>query len=403
MSIIFVGGGTEAFAAIEEASKIGLRTIIIDKDQNCPGKLIADQFILCSAYDTENILKNLREIYDEKNPFSGVICVATDASVSVATICKEFNLSGPSILSAILTTDKIKMKQCFKSNDIPVPEFKILSSFEDLKDFLTKHDSIVIKPRDNRGARGVYKIDSKIDEKIIKELYEQSKEFSSDKVLLAEKYLEGDQISSESLILDEEAFTIGLSDRNYSRLEEFLPNFIEDGGDLPSVYKDRRGEINLLIKKVAKAVGIKNGVIKGDLVINNGEIKIIEVASRLSGGCFSTHEIPFSTGINFVEKAIKIATKMEIKRCELEITNERYISQRYLFSKPGKITFLSVPKAINFEGLEYLDIRCKEGDVISSMDSHASRLGMVICSGNSRSEAIKNANSAISQIDFEVQ
>ena len=65
-------GGTEAFAAIEEASKIGLRTIIIDKDQNCPGKIIRS-IILCSAYDTENILKNLREIYDENNPYSGVI------------------------------------------------------------------------------------------------------------------------------------------------------------------------------------------------------------------------------------------------------------------------------------------------------------------------------------------
>ena len=403
MSLIFVGGGTEAFAAIKEASKIGLRTIIIDKDQNCPGKIIADQFILCSAYDTENILKNLRENYDENNPYSGVICVATDASVSVAMICEEFNLTGPSISSAILTTDKIKMKECFKSNDIPIPEYEILSSFEDLKAFLKEHQSIVIKPRDNRGARGVYKVDSSIEEKIIKKLYLQSKEFSSDKLLLAENYLEGDQISSESIILDEEAFTIGLSDRNYSRLDEFLPNFIEDGGDLPSLYKDRREEINELIEKVAKVVGIKNGVIKGDLVVNNGEIKIIEVASRLSGGCFSTHEIPLSTGINFVEKAIKIATKMEVKKCELKLTNEKYISQRYLFSKPGRITTLSIPKSNNFEGLEYLDIRCKEGDVITSIDSHASRLGMVICSGNSRSEAIKNANNAISKIDFKVK
>ena len=182
-----------------------------------------------------------------------------------------------------------------------------------------------------------------------------------------------------------------------------MPNFIEDGGDLPSLYKDRREEINELIEKVAKVVGIKNGVIKGDLVVNNGEIKIIEVASRLSGGCFSTHEIPLSTGINFVEKAIKIATKMEVKKCELKLTNEKYISQRYLFSKPGRITTLSIPKSNNFEGLEYLDIRCKEGDVITSIDSHASRLGMVICSGNSRSEAIKNANNAISKIDFKVK
>ena len=99
---------------------------------------------------------------------------------------------------------------------------------------------------------------------------------------------------------------------------------------IPSLYKDRREEINELIEKVMKVVGIKNGVIKGDLVVNNGEIKIIEVASKLSGMLF-THEIPLSTGINFVEKH-KNRYKNGSKN-ELKLTNEKYISQRYLFSK----------------------------------------------------------------------
>ena len=54
-------------------------------------------------------------------------------------------------------------------------------------------------------------------------------------------------------------------------------------------------------------MNIQNGILKGDIVIEKNEPLVIEVAPRLSGGYFSTHEIPMSTGVDLLGLALKQA------------------------------------------------------------------------------------------------
>ena len=51
---------------------------------------------------------------------------------------------------------------------------------------------------------------------------------------MVEQYLEGPQVSTESVIIGGQCVTPGFSDRNYEHLERYAPFFIENGGDLPS-------------------------------------------------------------------------------------------------------------------------------------------------------------------------
>ena len=51
---------------------------------------------------------------------------------------------------------------------------------------------------------------------------------------MIEKYIEGPQLSTESIIINGKCYTIGFSDRNYEYLNKFSPYIIENGGDLPS-------------------------------------------------------------------------------------------------------------------------------------------------------------------------
>ena len=51
---------------------------------------------------------------------------------------------------------------------------------------------------------------------------------------MVEQYLDGPQVSTESIVIDGRCFTPGFSDRNYEYLERYAPFFIENGGDLPS-------------------------------------------------------------------------------------------------------------------------------------------------------------------------
>ena len=46
-------------------------------------------------------------------------------------------------------------------------------------------------------------------------------------------------------------------------------------------------------------MGITNGVSKGDMVLTDEGPKVIEIAPRLSGGWFSTDQIPIGLGDGF--------------------------------------------------------------------------------------------------------
>ena len=122
---------------------------------------------------------------------------------------------------------------------------------------------------------------------------------------MIEKFMKGPQVSTESLVIDGKAFTPGFSDRNYEFLNHFAPHIIENGGQLPSKLRTSTKKlVNNLIQKCSESMGIQNGVLKGDIVITNGKPFIIEIATRLSGGYFCSHEIPLNTGVDFVGAAI---------------------------------------------------------------------------------------------------
>ena len=121
----------------------------------------------------------------------------------------------------------------------------------------------------------------------LKWAYDTAMSYSPSNRIMVESFLFGPQISTEALVVNSKVYTIGVSDRNYEFLDKYSPHIIENGGDLPSFLsnEDQR-QIICAFEKSAPALGIENGVIKGDMVLHEGKPYIIEIAARLSGGYF---------------------------------------------------------------------------------------------------------------------
>jgi len=135
--------------------------------------------------------------------------------------------------------------------------------------------------------------------------------------------------------------------------------------------------------------------------VHNDIPYIIELAARLSGGYFCTHEIPMNSGVDLVGNAIKMALGEKIYPHELIPKKNDFICQRYLFPEPGKVNSVSGLDNLTPElGVEYFDLRISKGDIIQPPVAHPSRPGMVITSGQSRIEAQNNAATAISKISI---
>jgi biotin carboxylase len=217
---------------------------------------------------------------------------------------------------------------------------------------------------------------------------------------MLEEYLEGPQVSTESLVVNGVVHTIGFSDRNYDRLNQYRPHIIEDGGDLPSFLPEKsQNEIKRAVEKTAYVLGIKNGVIKGDMVLSENKAFIIEVATRLSGGYFCSDEIPLNTGVDFVKQAIKLALGDNIEKVELEPVYNKAVSQRYLFPEQGIVKEVFIPDWIKENSnIKRCEIRVEVGDIIHETTHHPARAGVIIATGIDRKSAIGLAIEAIENI-----
>lgn len=396
-AIVFVGGGQEALPALQRAKDMGLRVVLVDGSEACPGRNIADDFILSSTYDVAGSADKAEAFHREVHPISGCICVASDVPHTVAAIGERLGLATVSTATAALAMDKIRMKDRFAYRGIAIPVYREVFSPDDVAVFLGDTDgAAVIKPADSRGARGVRKINSADD---LKHAFEQALAHSPSGRVLVEEFIAGPQFSSEALVVDGNVFNIGLSDRNYEHAARFAPHIIEDGGDLPaSLDKSQIREMDALLSAAAQAMEMQTGVLKGDLVWdeNAGQMRIIEVATRLSGGYFCTHEIPMSTGFDFVGAAIELALGAQPETPSPRSLEARHVCQRYCFGQQGRIEKMpDLSELAGRPGIGFATLYKAVGDSIVSPASHVDRLGMVIAVGDTREQAQDFAQSAV--------
>ena len=402
-TILIISGGTESVFGIKRAKELGYFVVVTDGNPNAPGFKYADDCLHASTYDIEETLKKVIKYDKDQRKINGVICIASDVPKTVAAISAQFNLISVSMKVAQICSDKYEMKRYFKARNIPIPWFKEISCIEDLKEHCQNSNSqFVIKPVDSRGARGVLKISNKSD--LIKS-YKYALSFSKKGKVILEEFIEGPQISTESIIINKKIYHVAFADRNYEFLDRFSPNIIENGGQLPSQLSPALiKKIGILIENVSRALGIENGILKGDIVIEKNEPMVIEVAPRLSGGYFSTHEIPMSTGVDLLGLALKQAMGELDNRTLVKPMKRNAIVQRYWFPNEGIVKSIDdVEQFRKLSNVKYLDIRVKVGDRIGPIDSHPSRAGVVITSGINIEEARNLAEKIIKQVKIVVE
>lgn len=400
-TLLIVCGGIEATHGIARAKEMGLHVVVSDKNPDAPGFALADDRIIASTYDADGTTHAARTYARTVRPIDGVICIGADVPLTVATVAQKLELPGISLESARLATDKLAMKRAFAAAGVAIPWFSPVESADHLLRIVKgRCRNLVVKPVDSRGGRGVQRLNSGVD---IALAYERAKNQSPTSRVMVEEFLDGPQVSTESIMLDGKGYTPGFSDRNYEFLDRFAPWFIENGGDLPSHLPQHiQNAVCQTVEAAGRALGIDNGNIKGDIVINNGKPYVIELAARLSGGYFCTREIPLNTGVDFVGCVIRMALGEKLSPSDLSPKFHRPVVQRYLFPTPGRIKSIDgVEAARSLPGVEEIIVSMKPGDIVPETTSSGARAAMVLASGKTKADALSAARAAIDCIKVE--
>jgi biotin carboxylase len=402
-TLMVVGGSLETVPGISIAKDMNLHVVCSDINPEAAGMLAADDRIIVSSYDVDGSIAAAINYHNDVRPIHAVICIATDVPYTVASVANALNIPGISLDSAALSMNKLKMKDKFASDKVPIPWYKKVISCSHLKEIVTARNyPLIIKPIDSRGARGVLRLTEDVD---LAWAFSISMDNSPSGEVMVEQYLSGPQVSTESILFGGRVYTLGFSDRNYEYLERYSPYIVENGGELPSfLSKKVQQDICKLIEKAAFSIGITDGVVKGDIVVHEGKPYIIELAARLSGGYFCTHLIPLNTGVNFVEQAIKLALGEKVNPVALKPRFSRGVGQRYFFPEPGIITSISGVEDVRCRPeIALCEIRVKVGDIIKPIENHPGRAGVVIATAENRNEAIAMAVDAVNTIKIKTE
>ena len=377
--LLILGGGIEQVYAYELAHEMGIETIGMDLDPNAPGLKLADYYLIRTT-STDGC--DYAYLFNKQCHIDGVMTIAHDAALSVARIAHALGLPGISVESAELASNKIDMKNRFLRDGVPTPWY---ANGIGLDNFA------VVKPADNCGARGVTRVNSENLEMACRIAWDNSlfKEF------LVEEFIEGLQLSTESMMYKGECYTVSISERNYD-FERFAPYMIEDGGVIPARLTPEETEsVKKVVAQAAKSLGIENGPVKGDIVLSKDGPMVIEMAARLSGGYLCTSQIPLVYNVNLVEQTIKLALGRELDTNDFIPHESCCMGIRYFFPEPGRV--------VSIKGYDELNVTKKMlnlqvGDIVEPCIDHTKRVGFVHCVGRTQEEAEQRVINAVNSV-----
>lgn len=394
--IMILGASILQLPAILKAKEMGLQVIAVDMDKNAVGFKYADLVFNISTVDTLKVLELAKE-----NNIDGIMTVASDIPMrTVALVSKEMKLQGINEETALKATNKVIMRQTLKEANVPIPKFYRIKTYEKylekLKNF---EDKIIVKPADNSGSRGVILIEKKMELQYLENAFNYSKKHSKNGEIIIEEYMEGEEVSVESLSINGMVHVITITDK----LTTGAPNFVEMGHSQPSSLSE---EIKNKIKEVAingiKALGIENGPSHTEIIVTKEGPKIVEIGARLGGDNITTHLVPLSTGIDMVECCIKMALGEEPN---FERKYLKAAAIRYFKSDIGKIVDITGIECMKRKNPEIQEITLVKniGDYVGKINSSSDRIGFVITQEQEVKKAIEICNECIDYIKIKTE
>lgn len=389
--ILIIGASILQLPAIIKAKELGYYTIVVDYDKNALGIPYADKFYNVSTTDVEGICK----LAEDVKP-NGIMTLATDMPMrALAKATSILGLPGISYQTAVKSTDKGEMIKAFEEHGVEHPKYVIVEDKKTLYNILPNLAyPCVMKPTDNAGNRGVCYISS---EKEIIAQYDYSHDNSRSGRVIIEEYMEGQEVSVEIIVYKGVVHILAVTDK----LTLGKPYFVEIGhAEQSQKSPDVIAAIKDLAIRAVKAVGIDNSPAHVEIMVTKDGPRMVELGSRMGGGCITTHLVPLSTGIDMIKCVMDIAMGNEP---DLKPKFKKASALRHIIGLNGRITKIDgLMEARAVQGVTEVTMLKQIGEEVHYFKNGSDRIGYVIAQGDTTSEAIELCEKALSLIKITI-
>jgi len=249
---------------------------------------------------------------------------------------KQLRLPFTSDSAVDVCTDKYRLRELCAAADIPQGKFGQVSDAEGVAEFVRKIGKSVLKPANRHGSLGVVAVSS--PENATEAWGVATEDLgpwalpdrSLDWTYLIEEWLDGPQVSIETIVWEKEAIFHNVS------LMEFEPekSMLEVAVTVPAPLSD--GVYRDLIKAkeaFLRTAGANRGIFHSEWKLTPNGPRLIECASRMPGG-LRPEQILWSWGLNICEAFVDV---MSGRRPEVPSHPHSISLVRTLYPSPGVV------------------------------------------------------------------
>lgn len=391
--VLMLGAGPLQVPAIQELKKMGAYVICLDQNPQAEGFLYADEAKSISTMDTEAICAEF-----QRQQADVVMTSTSDAPVRVVSeVSERLGLTGAlSYEDACAVTIKSRMRERLKEYRVPIPEYRVIHSVEEL---FHAYDDIfsqrcILKPADSSGSRGVKLLEGQFCREDLKTEYDICRKYTRSGILLAEEVMDGPEVSVEAMTVEGQTTVLAITDKIVCP----KPYFVEIGHAQPSLLPEIvRKQIHAITKKAIRAMNIRNGPSHTEIIVTKDGPKIVEIAARLGGDYITSRLVPLSTGIPMVRESVRLSLG---KTVTLKPRWRKGAAIRFLISDTDGIFLRAdgILEAEKEEGIREISLYVKPGERVHALRSSSDRLGHIIADGDCTEEALEHVQSAYEKI-----
>ena len=375
--ILFFGANFYQLPAIKFIKKrYSIPLVVLSGREDDPGLKLADIPVIVDILNPDEVEKKVKSL--NLDPVAATT-VCTDWPLpSVGRINDKYKLNGISENTALMGSDKIRMKEAFRNHRVPSAVFKTVENYEDLKSIL---DSIeypfFLKTPRGGGSKGIIRIDSPAETEKMESVFN----VNNNSEAIVEEALSGIEFGAQIVVEN------GLIKYCFIHNDTVTdpPVQVPIGHSIPFFHSSEKlsKEVKDILQLAVNALEVESGVCNCDLILDSkrNEVKVIEISPRV-GATGLTEIIEISYGINLCETAVRISMGESV-----ESIDEKLIipSAVLVIRSPesGKLVDIKIPQE---KGI-LSSIKSKQGEEVKKFTTGPDILGMIYCDGENAKDA----------------
>jgi carbamoyl-phosphate synthase large subunit len=376
--IHILGGGQWQLPTIRLARSLGYRILVTDIYEERPGYALADEHAVVDITDRESTLK-----VAQRHQIDAIVCDTTDVGVpTMAYVAEKMGLPGIGYETALNFTNKYRMRCITAQAGVPNPCFRLARSIQDARQAAGDIGfPAVIKPVDNQSSRGVHVVYSPNE---IEGAYTDAARYTRADAVMVEGFLDGVEVTVESLAIDGEVMVLGISDKDHFVHRPEVASRLTYPADFPAAILERIREVNQL---TIKALGMQTGITHAEYMVTDSEVYLVEIAARGAGSRIHSDIVPYLAGAPVPKAYLQFLAGETIS---VRPDGEPRAANLAFFSFPsGTVKRLcGVEEARLFPGVHEILLEFGVGDQLTAPQDDRSRPGLVIALGKSRAEVL---------------